>query len=176
MIVGLAMSCDGVRLKKILNQSMSTMSGYWGLTREDKEDILIDVAYRFEVDKGRFPDSVYQRHCHNKIVGFLGKKTAKKRMAQKEVDGKAVYIPDISLNAPVGDDGKSEKGDFIPAEDSNIPVVEYLADMEIEFPHLAPLFRKALNGIVLSKDEKKYIKKSITREDINRCAWYIKKD
>lgn len=165
-MVGLSTSCDQNRLKKIMSLAYLVMSAFYGLTREDKEDIMLDVMYRFEVDKGRFPDSVYARHCRNKVIGFLDKKTAQKRMARKIIDGKIVYIPDVSLNKKVGKEKDAEYGSLIPAKDTKMEELEFLTDMERRAPSLVPLFKKVLDGQALTTQEKKHIKSIISREDL----------
>lgn len=166
MLVGLSTSCNEEKLDAVIKASKMTLNGYWGLTREDKEDILLDVMYRFEADKGRFPVSVYVRHCKNKVIGFLGKKTAKKRMQQKVVDGRTVYIEPLSLNRAVGEENDTELGDIIPLQDRSIEEVEFLVDLELRFPEIAHLLKKVLVGEDLTKEEKKYIKSCISKGDL----------
>lgn len=164
-MVGINQSCDPERLKKVLVRSRIQMRGYYGLTEEDKEDILIDMMYRFEVDKGRFPLSVYDRHCHNKIVGFLAKKTAQKRMAQKVVNGTRVYFSDISLSMTLGEDEDGATIEsLIPVEESSFETVELLADVERLAPDLAPLVRRALDGDRLTQKERKMLKNRLSSE------------
>ena len=161
-MVGIKNSCDPEKLRKVLAASRATLKGFYGLTAEDREEILMEVVYRFEVDKGRFPVTVYAWHCKNKIVGFLGKKTAQKRMAQKKVDGNIVYLQDISLNTKVGEDEDMEFGDFIPVDsDYSIEEVELMADIERETPDLAPLVRKVLQGETITKQEKKKLREGL---------------
>lgn len=159
MLVGLTTSCDYEKLKKVLVTSRLIMAGFYGLTEEDKEDILIDVMYRFEVDKARFPVSVYARHCRNKIIGFLGKKTAKKRMNQILVDGKIVYIQDISLDAKMDDESNAEMIDLIPTEDDRLKLVEFRLDIEQTYPKLLPYVDKVLQGDALTRVDKKEVKR-----------------
>ena len=162
-MIGIRNSCDPERLRKVLVASRSVMKGFYGLTPEDKEDILIDVMYRFEVDKGRFPVSVYARHCRNKVIGFLGKKTAQKRMAQKKVDGVTVYFQDVSLNARIGEEEDAEFGDFIPVDsDFSIDEVELMADIERKTPDLAPLVRRVLQGDTITRQEKRKLREGLT--------------
>lgn len=164
-MVGLSQSCDPIRLKKVLARARIQMRGYYGLTEQDKEDILIDMMYRFEVDKGRFPLSVYDRHCHNKIVGFLSKKTAQKRMAQKVIDGVRVYFSDVSLNMKLGDeDSDGTLEDFIPVEEGSFAEVEFLVDLERLAPELVPLAKRALAGDSLSGKERKILRDQISKE------------
>lgn len=162
-MVGIEQSCDPERLKKVLVRARIQMRGYYGLTEEDKEDILVDMMYRFEVDKGRFPLSVYDRHCHNKIVGFLAKKTAQKRMAQKVVDGTRVFFPDVSLNIKIGDEDSDDTlENFIPAEEDSFAEVELLSDVERLTPDLVPLVRRVLSGDVLTSAERKALRQRLS--------------
>lgn len=165
-MVGLSTSCDRAKLEQVMISSYLVMRGYYGLTREDKEDIMLDVMYRFEADKGRFPVTVYARHCKNKIVGFLGKKTAKKRMTRKVVNGKTIFIEDERLNRKIGEEQDMEYGDTIPVEDGGFQEVELLADMERKAPDLVPLLKKVLHGQGLSIEEKRLIKKVLSKEDL----------
>lgn len=162
-MVGIKNSCDPQRLRKVMVASRLVMKGFYGLTPEDKEDILIDVMECFEKDKGRFPVSVYARYCRNKVIGFLGKKTAQKRMAQKKVNGVTIYLQDVSLNMRVGDEEDAEFGDFIPVDgDFSIEEVELMADIERKTPDLAPLVRKVLQGDTITRQEKKKLREGLT--------------
>lgn len=162
-MIGIKNSCDPERLRKVMVASRLVMKGFYGLTPEDKEDILIDVMECFEKDKGRFPVSVYARYCRNKVIGFLGKKTAQKRMAQKKVNGVTIYLQDVSLNMHVGDEEDAEFGDFIPVDiDFSIEEVELMADIERKTPDLAPLVRRVLQGNTITRQEKKKLREGLT--------------
>lgn len=152
-------SCDEKKLRKVIVQSRYTLSQYTGLTAEDKEEIIMDVIYRFEADKARFPISVYVRHCKNKIIGFLGKKTAKKRMLQKVVDGKVVYIENVSLSTFTTEDESATLEDIVPDRDnSSLKKVELLADIERKVPELLPLVTRILEGDKITPEERKLLK------------------
>ena len=159
-------SCNPQKLKKVLIASRAVLKTFYGLTEGDKEDILMDVCYRFEVDKARFPVSVYATHCRNKIIGFLGKKTAKKRMNQSIRDGKVTYYEDISLNAMVGEDGDVERESLIPTKENPYSEVEFLMDVERKAPELLPLVKSALRGDPIKKKERELLKSIIDREDL----------
>lgn len=159
MLVGLTTSCDYEKLKKVIVASRLTMTGFYGLTAEDKEDILVDVMYRFELDKAKFPVSVYARYCRNKIIGYLARKTAKKRMNQVLVNGKVVYIQDISLDARMDDESDAEIIDFIPTEDDRLRLVEFRLDIEQTYPKLLPYVDKVLEGDKLTRWDKKAVRK-----------------
>lgn len=161
-MVGLSTSCDPEKLKKILLVSKLTMKAYYGLSREDREEILVDVMYRFEVDKGKFPLSVYIRHCHNKIIGFLGKKTAQKRMARRVIDGKVSFIDDVSLSMEIGSEGGKTLEDIIPSRSDELLEVELLAAVEQSTPDLVPIVKKVLDGYRLTISEKRKLKNKIT--------------
>lgn len=162
-MVGIQTSCNPDRLRKVLAKSRAVMKGFYGLSPEDKEDILIDVMYRFEVDQGRFPDTVYERHCKNKIIGFLGKKTAKKRMAQQKVNGVTVYLQDVSLNMKIGEEEDMELQDVIASDtDYSIQESELLSDIERKTPELIPSVKRVLQGEKLTKKEKRVLQEGLT--------------
>lgn len=163
-MVALEMSCNPEKLRRVMSASRQVLKGFHGLTAEDKEDILLDVLYRFEVDRAKFPVSVYARHCYNKVVGFLGKKTAKKRMAQKEIDGQRVYFMDISLDKTIGEEEDSTVADTIPYEDQDFKKAELLVDVERNAPQLYPLFIKAIEGQKLTYYEKTKIRSFINSQ------------
>lgn len=159
-------SCDESKLKKVLIASRAVMKGFYGLTKEDKEDILLDVAYRFEVDKAKFPTSVYALYCRNKVIGFLCRKTAKKRMFQTVKDGKVTYYENISLSTLVGEDADVELEKLIPAKEERYSEVDFLVDIERKAPELYSVAKAALNGERISKKEKEMLKKVIKRGDL----------
>lgn len=158
-------SCNPEKLRKVLMASRVVLRSFTGLTKEDKEEILVDVCYRFEVDKAKFPISVYMKHCRNKVIGFLGKKTAKKRMLQKVVDGKVVYYETLSLNAKVSDDDEDKEfGELVSAKDNSFLEVELLADIESKAPEYVPLVKAVLSGEKLTAPQKKALKKLMERQ------------
>lgn len=165
-MVAMAMSCDPQKLEKVMAVSRLVMKGFYGLTEEDKEEIMLDVWYRFEMDQAKFPVAVYARHCKNKVIGFLGKKTAQKRMAQKIVNGTRVYFEDVSLNLIVGDEQDTEFGDMIAADDSEIAEVELLAEVEMRAPELVPLIKRVLQGDALSREEKSLLRKKLKKDNL----------
>lgn len=161
-------SCDPKKLKKVLIASRAVLKMFYGLSSGDKEDILMDVCYRFEADKAKFPVSVYASHCRNKIIGFLGKKTAKKRMNQSIKDGKITYYEDLSLNALVGEEDDTELGSLIPSREDPYAEAELLMDVEMKAPKLLPLVKAALRGERLTKKQKDLLKAIISKEDLMR--------
>lgn len=166
MFIALEESCNKEKLKKVMKAAAYEIGKYFGLTASDKEDIMMMVIYRFEADEGRFPISVYTRHAKNKVVDLIELRTRKKRCVQKVVDGRVVYMEDWSLNQIVGEDGDMELGDFIPAKEMDMHMVELMADWERVCPELIPLLQKALDGERLTREEKAKIKKKIKREDL----------
>lgn len=163
-MVGIQMSCDPEKLKKVLVTSRLVMRGFYGLTEQDKEDILLDVWYRFEVDRARFPVAVYAKHCRNKVIGFLGKKTAQKRMASKIIDGVRIYLEDISLSTRVGEDDDMELADFIPADNSAFLEAELLADIERVSPDIVPAVRTLLHGGQLDRQDRRRLRSILSKE------------
>lgn len=163
-MVGFATSCDPQRLQKVIAVSKVVMRGFYGLTPQDKEDILIDVMYRFEVDQGRFPISVYARHCRNKVIGFLGQKTAQKRMASKIVDGTRVFFNDVSLNTVIGEDEDMEYGDFLAVQDDSLARAELEAQIEMTAPELLPLVQKVMEGDKLTRKERTLLQKALKKD------------
>lgn len=166
MLVGLCESCDTQKLQKVIAISRLMFGKFYGLTAEDKEDILVDVMYRFEADKAKFPVSVYGRHCHNKIVGFLGKKTAQKRMQSKVVDGKRIYIEDLSLHQKLKEDSDTELQDTIAVEDPALAEIEFMSEVESIFPDIADIVRGILHGRDLTRWEKNRLKEYFDKEDL----------
>lgn len=165
-MVSTEMSCNPQKLRQALRAARAEIACFYGLTPQEKEDILDMVLYRFEVDKGRFPVKVYARHARDKVVGLLTHKRAKKRCAQKVVDGKVVYIEDESLNRKVDEDGEIEFGDTIPKIDMGIHMVELMEYIKKECPELLPLVKKVLDGERLRKKERELLKENIRREDL----------
>lgn len=165
-MVAIEQSCNPEKLQKVMAVSHLVMKGFYGLSAEDKEDIMLDVWYRFEMDQARFPVTVYARHCRNKIIGFLGKKTAQKRMAQKIVNGTRVLLEDVSLNLVVGEEGDAELGDMIADESDMLLEAELMAGVELRTPELAPLVKKVIEGERLTRAEKALLKKKIKKEDL----------
>lgn len=168
-MIGIELSCNPEKLKKTLAQCRVAMKGYYGLSKEDKEEVLVSVAYRFEVDAGKFSISTYVRHCKNKVIDIFQNRTAKKRRAQAVIDGKTVYFDDISLNLKVGEEEDMEYGDFIPKEDMSLREVEIIADIERKAPEFSPLVKKVLMGLKLEADEKQMLRKLrnvIKKEDL----------
>lgn len=159
-------SCNPQKLQKVLVASRAVLKTFYGLTDSDKEDILMDVCYRFEVDKARFPVSVYASHCRNKIIGFLGKKTAKKRMNQSIKDGKVTYYEDISLSAMVGEDEDMELESLVPSKENPYAETELLMDVERKAPKLLPIVKAALGGDRLNKKQRELLKSIISKEDL----------
>lgn len=166
MFVQLELSCNRPKLEKALNASRAEFKNFYGITDGEKEEILFDVMYRFEMDKGKFPVSVYKSHCRNKIIGFLGKKTAQKRMASQVVEGKRVFIHDISLSTLVGEDSDTEFGDTLEADNTALLEAELLSDIERINPELLPLVKDVLGGKRLTKAEREYLKQYIKKEDL----------
>lgn len=165
-MVGIALSCDPEKLRKVLVASRAVMSRFYGLTREDKEEIEMQVVYRFEMDKARFPVTVYARHCRNKIIGFLSNKTAQKRMLSQMVNGKRVYIQDVSLNMTIEDDDDTELLSIIPDKESDYTEVELLLVIEQKAPELVPLAKRVLSGDTLTKEERNLLRRSISKKDL----------
>lgn len=159
-------SCNEEKLKKVIIASRAVIKSFYGLSQGDKEDILMDVVYRFEADNARFPVSVYARHCRNKVIGFLGKKTAKKRMNQSIKDGKITYYEDLSLNEMIGEDRDVERESIIPSKDNSYAEVEIIASVEKEAPDLVPFVEAALRGERLTRQQRVLLKEIIRKEDL----------
>ena len=165
-MIAIEYSCDPEKLRKVLIISKAVMKGFYGLSKEDKEDILIEVIAQFEKDGARFPASVYGRYCRNKVLGFLAMRTAKKRMAQSVVGGKVVYWHDISLSMAVGDEEDMEFANLLPQEDYGIAEVEVLAMIEKKAPDMLEAVKGVLRGEKLTRQERARLKKVISREDL----------
>lgn len=163
-MVGIESSCNPKKLKKVIWSSKMTMSGYYGLTPEDKEEILLEVMYRFELDGGKFPYTLYGvRYCRNKIQDLVVHKHALKRCNQKKFpNGKKLYFYDLSLNMSMdGRDGQEDEmllEDTIEDTKSSLFEVEFLADVERSAPELLPLARRALAGERLNSKEKNILR------------------
>lgn len=166
-MVGIETSCDPTRLQKVIAVSRVVMKGFYGLTPEDREDILMDVMYRFEVDEGKYPVSVYASFCRNKVIGFLGKKTAQKRCASTVVDGNRVFLEDVSLDLTLGEEDDVAFGDLLPTTDDGFARSELLTQVEMSAPDLRPLVERVLQGDKLSRTEKGILRRRISKEQIN---------
>lgn len=152
-MVALEQSRNPEKLKKVIAAARAVLKGYYGVSKEEKEQMVLNVMYKFEVADKEYPISCYAVLAKKEIDGWLLRKTAKKRMQQRVVDGKVVYIDEISLNVKIKDDEEMELGDLIPEVDSNISMFEYLEDVKKDYPDIYPLLRRAMNGEELTVKE-----------------------
>lgn len=159
-------SCNQEKLKKVLIAGRAVIKRFYGISGADKEDILLQVAYQFEMDEARFPVSVYAKFCRNRVISFLGKKTAKKRMNQSIKDGKIIYYEDLSLNAMVGEDENVELESVVPSKENQYSAIEIIASVEKEAPELVPFVKAALRGEKLTRKQKLLLKEIIRKEDL----------
>lgn len=158
-MVGLATSCNPDKLSKVISECYRTMSLFHHITAEDKEDIVLMVMDRFERTAGRNHVLFYGRtYCRNKVVQLLRYRTAKKRMAQDEIDGKSQYKTDLSIYELVGrseSDKDIEAVELLLSEDCSFQVSEWVASVERVAPELLPVLFKALQGDRLTIKERK---------------------
>lgn len=160
-MVSLDKSRDPEKLKKVIAAARTVFSRYPSISKEDKEEMLMDVIYKFEVAEKDFALSCYTKLAKDEIWGYFTRKFAKKRTQQWRVEGKTEYLETISLNVEVygSDDHALELGDLVPTIDNDIPMVEFLADVERYYPKLYILLQRAMNGEELTKNELRRIKK-----------------
>ena len=165
-MIGIENSCDPKKLGKVIIASRNEMRAFYGLAASDKEEILWDVIWKFEVEKGKYPVSVYARYCRNKVISRLTYMTAQKRKNSKVVDGVRVYFDDISLNIKVGDEEDMEYGDFIPTKDRGISELELIASIELKTPELVAAVQRVLGGGTLTRKEKVALRLIFDKEDL----------
>lgn len=171
MFLNVQGSCDPEKLQRVIVASTLVFKRFYStykFTKEDQEDILLEVAYRFEQDKSKFPASVYVRHCENKVIDFIKKARRQKRTVQKVVDGKTVYYETLSMNTLLDPQDKDsvELGNSLPQKDANYSIIEILADVEAKSPELVPLVKAVLQGETLTIQQKRLLRKVISREDL----------
>lgn len=166
---GIDTSCNPVMLKEVIKAGMGYMKRFWGLTPEDKEDLMLQVIYLFEIQKAKYPVQVYVRALHNKVYDHFVKTTAQKRMASAVVNGKRVYYKDLSLEeAVLGEEEDLCLMDTIPMSDSMLNVVELRTMVESSAPELLSILDKALLGQRLNKKERRLLSNIINKEDLVR--------
>lgn len=167
-MIALNLSCDPDKLKQVVRACKVTMKGFYGLTNEDKEEILLEVIWQFEKDAGKYPATVYGRYCVNKVLQYIEHNTAKKRKAQTTMDGTVVYIDDVSLNMLVQDGEDMTLEDVIPYHPKEFEEAEFYADVEKNCPDLLPIIKRVLEGEVLTRNERSRLKTQI----LNRLPLY----
>lgn len=154
-MVGIDSSCNPEKLRQVIRACKVTMKSFYGLTPDDKEDVLLEVMWQFEKDGGRYPATVYARYCVNKVLQFIEFKTAKKRMASMDINGVQVYLENVSLNDTIGisDEDEAEVGDTVSKETDadKFLEIELLADIERSAPDLVPTVYGALHGTKITK-------------------------
>lgn len=157
-MVGIENSRNPEKLKKIIAAARYVFNGYYGITKEDKEEMLMNIIYKFEVADKEFPVSCYTVLAKKEIWSYFVRKTAKKRMQQATINGKTVYLEEVSLNMRVGEEEEVELGDLLPKEDGNLALVEYIASIEKDYPDIYILIKRAMNGEELEEKELKSIR------------------
>lgn len=157
-MIAMQLSCNPEKLRQVIRACKVTMKGFYGLTAQDREDILLEVVWKFEKDEGKFPATVYGRYCVNKVLQFIEHKTAKKRMTQTEVNGETIYIEDVSLSLTTDEDEKLTVADTIACESQELEEVEFFADVERADPSLLPIIKRVLAGAVLTRNERNRLK------------------
>lgn len=163
-------SCDPEKLQRVVVASNLVFKRFYNsykFTTQDTEDILMEVVYRFEVDRAKYPACVYVKYCQNKILDFIKGMRRQKRTVQKVIDGKTVYYETLSMNTLLDtDEKKVELGDSIASKNDDYSIVEILADVERKSPEMVPLIKAVLNGEPLTIQQKRALRKVISREDL----------
>ena len=98
------------------------------------------------------------------MIGFLGQKTAQKRMASKVVDGTRVFFNDVSLNMVIGEDEDMEYGNFLAVQDDSLARAELEAQIEMTAPELLPLVQKVMEGDKLTRKERALLQKALKKD------------
>lgn len=151
-MVGILSSRNPDKLQRVINASKIILHRYTDLTKEDKEDILLEVMMRFERDDDRYPVVVYVNYCRNKICDWYRFTRSKKRMLRKAVGNGTLYIKDLYLYQVMGED--MELKDVLPVEDKAISECDLYTSLEQSYPTLYKTLCKVMDGKVLTRKEK----------------------
>lgn len=150
-MVGIQSSCNPFKLQQVIDMCKRTLNGFYKLTREDKEEVILEVMLRFEEDGGIYSVTTYgYNYCKNKAMDLVRANTSIKRKAQIRVGDETVFIPDISLNA--------EDGVDIAIYDSNYLKSEWLMLVEQLAPELSPILQRALDGEKITYRQRQKLK------------------